>query len=109
MLAGVVAFVAAAYGGVSVGRSQRAAVTLIACGAVALGVVVVASITFEIANPGPAPVIGSDLRLGPGAMAAALSAVVILDGGLLTRRHGETFEDRMHPSWTRIPGRFMSP
>ncbi|HWI05305.1 MAG TPA: hypothetical protein VNT52_15985, partial [Acidimicrobiales bacterium] len=87
VLAGIVALVAATYSGVAVGRAKRAAVALIACGAVALGVVVIASITFEIANPrSEGLALGSDLRLGPGAIAAALCAVVILVGGLLTRR-----------------------
>ena len=87
VLTGIVALVAAIYSGVAVGRAKRAAVALIGFGAVALGVVVVASITFELANPrSDGLVLGSDLRLGPGAIAAALSAVVILVGGLLIRR-----------------------
>lgn len=87
VLAGIVALVVATFSAVAVGRARTAAVALIACGAAGLGVVVVAAITFEIANPrSDGQVLGSDLRLGPGAIAAALSAVVILVGGLLSRR-----------------------
>lgn len=87
VLTGIVALVAAIYSGVAVGRAKRAAVALIGCGAVALAVVVVASITFEIATSrSDGLVLGSDLRLGPGAIAAALSAVIIFVGGLLSRR-----------------------
>jgi hypothetical protein len=87
LLVGIVALVVAAYSGVAVGRAMRAAVALIAVGAIALGVVVVATITFEIANPrSDHLVLGTDLRLGLGAIAAAGSAVVIVVGGLLTRR-----------------------
>jgi hypothetical protein len=87
VVAGIVALVTAIYSGVAAGRAKRAAAAVIACGAVALAVVVVASITFEIANPrSNGLALGSDLRLGPGAIAAALSAVVILVGGLLSRR-----------------------
>lgn len=89
VLAGIVALVTAIYSGVTLRQAERTAVALIACGAIALGVVVVASITFEIANPrSDGLVLGSDLRLGPGAIAAALSALVVLVGGLLTRRPG---------------------
>ena len=87
VLAGIVALVAATYSGAATGRGMRAPVALIACGAIACGVVAVASVIFEIANPrSDGLVLGSDLRLGPGAIAAAVSAVVILVGGLLTRR-----------------------
>jgi hypothetical protein len=87
VLAGIVAVVAAIYSGVAVGQAKRAAVALIAFGDIALGVVVVATVTFEIANPrSDGPVLGSDLRVGPGAIAAAVSAVSIVVGGLLSRR-----------------------
>lgn len=87
LIAGGVALVAAGFAGGFANRARPAALTLIASGAVALAVAVVASLTFEIANPRSAgPVLGSDLRLGPGAIAAALSAVVVLAGGILTRR-----------------------
>lgn len=87
LVAGVVALVAAGYAGGIASRARPAAVAVITSGAVALAIVVVASLIFEIANPRSAgPVLGSDLRLGPGAIAAALSGVVIVVGGLLTHR-----------------------
>ena len=87
VLAGIVALVAAIYSGAAMDRAKRAPVALIACGAIAFGVVAVASVTFEIANPrSDGLVLGSDLRLGPGAITAAVFAVVIVVGGLLTRR-----------------------
>lgn len=87
VLTGIVALVAAIYSGAAMDRAKRAPVALIACGAIAFGVVAVASVTFEIANPrSDGLVLGSDLRLGPGAITAAVFAVVIVVGGLLTRR-----------------------
>ena len=86
VIAGLVALLATAYGSVEADRAKPAAVVVAACGVVALVVVVVASLAFEIANPPDALAIGSDLRLAPGAIAAALSAVCMLGGGLLTRR-----------------------
>ena len=60
---------------------------MIASGVVALGVVVVATVTFEIANPrSDGFLIGSDSQMGPGAMVAALSAGVIIVGGVVIRR-----------------------
>ena len=92
VLAGVAALVAAVYAG-GLARPTQAAAALIGCGAGALALVVVASIAFEVADPrSDSAAIGSDLRLGPGAVAAALSAVLILAGGLLTRR--EVFDGR---------------
>lgn len=87
LIAGIVALVAAGYAGGTANRAGPAAVTVTACGAIALAVVAVASLTFEIANPRSDDlVLGSDLRLGPGAIAAAVAGVVIVAGGLLTRR-----------------------
>lgn len=87
VIAGVVALLATVYGSEVADRAKPAAVVVTACGAVALAVVVVASAAFEIANPrSDGLVLGSDLRLGPGAIVAALSAVFLFAGGLLTRR-----------------------
>jgi hypothetical protein len=86
-LAPVVAVLATLYGDVVDTRAKAAANTVIASGVVALGVVVVATVTFEIANPrSDGFLIGSDSHLGPGAMAAALSAGVIIAGGVVIRR-----------------------
>ena len=87
VIVGLVALLATGYGSVEADRAKPAAVVVAACGAVALAVVVVAAVSFEIANPrSDGLVLGSDLRLAPGAIAAALSAVCMLAGGLLTRR-----------------------
>jgi fumarate reductase subunit C len=75
------------YGESVVGRAKAAANVVIACGAVAFAVVVLATITFTVANPrSDGAVIGSDMRLGPGAVAAAVAAVVVVVGGVFSRR-----------------------
>lgn len=81
-----VALLAAVYSSVAMDRGRPSAVPLVACGVVALAIVVVASITFDVVDSPSTGVIGSDLRLGSGAFIAATSAVVILVGGLLTLR-----------------------
>ena len=84
-LTAAVALAAAIYCSVRIRKAPRISPVLVTCGAVALAVVTIASITFEVADPRSPAVLGSDLRLGPGAIVAALSAVAILVGGVLVR------------------------
>lgn len=97
VIAGLVALLATAYGSAVADRAKSAAVVVAACGVVALVVVVVASLAFGIANPPDDLALGSDLRLAPGAIAAALSGVCMLAGGLLTRRAVITAARRRTP------------
>jgi hypothetical protein len=86
-LAPIVAVLATLFGDVVDTSAKAAANAVIASGMVALGVVVVATVTFEIANPrSDGFLIGSDSQLGPGAIAAALPAGVIIAGGVVIRR-----------------------
>lgn len=86
VLVAAVALLAAVYSSVAMDGGRPGAGLLVVCGVVALATVVVASITFDVVASPSTGVIGSDLRFGPGAFVAATSAVVILVGGLLTRR-----------------------
>jgi hypothetical protein len=85
VLAGIAALLAILYGTVAASRMDAVANILMASGAVAFSVLVIAWITFEIADPlGNAT--GGDVRLGLGAVLAGLSAGGILGAGLFLRR-----------------------
>lgn len=84
VLAGVLALLAVLYGSVVVHRMEAVTNVLIASGAVALVVVPISWVTFQVADPlGTAT--GGDVRLGPGAILAGLSGAAVLGGGLLVR------------------------
>lgn len=85
VLAGAVALLGILYGSVVVDRMGVVANVLIACGAVALAVVLVAWFIFEATDPiGKAT--SGDVQLRAGAILAALSGAGILAGGFLVRR-----------------------
>jgi hypothetical protein len=85
VLAGLVALLAILYASVVVDRIGAAANLLIASGALALAVVLVAWFTFETTDPlGNAT--GGDVQLKAGAILAGLSGAAILAGGVLIRR-----------------------
>jgi exosortase/archaeosortase len=85
VLAGAVALLAILYGSVVVDRMAAVAKVLIASGALALAVVLLAWFTFETTDPlGNAT--GGDVQVKAGAILAALSGAGILAGGVLVRR-----------------------
>lgn len=85
VLAGAVALLAILYGSVVVDRMRATAHVLIASGAIALAVVLLAWFTFETTDPlGNA--IGGNVQLKAGSILAGLSGAGILAGGVLIRR-----------------------